>query len=751
MSGGRITMGKSLLVVESPTKMKTLSKFLGKDFTIKATYGHIKDLPKSKIGVDIDKEFKPHFVIVKGKNKAVDEIKKFGSDADTIYIGSDPDREGEAIAFHVAEVLGKNKNIKRVLFHEITKKGVLDALKNPTALDSSKYEAQKTRRILDRLVGYKISPLLWEKVSYGLSAGRVQSVALRLICDREEEIEGFVKEEYWVIDVQLKLPSGEEFKATLERKGDSKIKVVSKKEAEAVKKAILGKEFVVTDIEVKEKSVSPQPAFITSRLQQEASRKLRFSPKRTMMLAQMLYEGVDLGGDERLNDLITYMRTDSVRVSAEAVTDARQYVGENFGKAYLPKTPHFFKNRKSAQDAHEAIRPAYVHITPEKVKPFVDKDLFALYDLIWKRFIASQMAHKKMKTKVADVTAGDYIFVARGSHTLFDGFTRIYEEEAFTGTDETDRAAEDSTYLPDLKIGSKASLIDTLLNQRFTSPPPRFTEASLIKTLETKGIGRPSTYATIVTTVQDRSYVGKEKGKLVPTTLGRTVNNLLKGFFPTIVDVDFTAKLEERLDQIEGGKADWIKSLEKFYGAFSKELTVAQEDMKSLKKEEKETDIPCEKCGKPMLLRWGKNGEYIVCSGKPVCKNKKNVTVDSAGKVRVVEQEVKGKCAQCGGNLVEKSGRFGRFLACSNYPTCKYTEPYSLGFLCPNEGCTGKMVEKISKKKKRFISCSQYPKCSFATNAEPVEGPCPACGAPTLFSYRKNTSCLRKDCGWKSK
>jgi DNA topoisomerase-1 len=744
-------MGKSLLVVESPTKMKTLSKFLGKDFTIKATYGHIKDLPKSKIGVDIDKEFKPHFVIVKGKAKAVDEIKKVGADAETIYIGSDPDREGEAIAFHVAEVLGKNKNIKRVLFHEITKKGVLDALKNPTALDTAKYDAQKTRRILDRLVGYKISPLLWEKVSYGLSAGRVQSVALRLICDREEEIEGFVKEEYWVIDVQLKLPSGEEFKATLERKGGSKIKVPSGKEAEEIGKAIRDKEFIITDIDVKEKSVSPQPAFITSRLQQEASRKLRFSPKRTMMLAQKLYEGVDLGGEEGFTGLITYMRTDSVRVSAEAVTEARQYIGESFGKEYLPKVPHFFKNRKSAQDAHEAIRPAYVGITPEKVKPFVDKDLFALYELIWKRFIASQMTHKKMKTKVADVAAGDYVFVARGSHTLFDGFTRIYEEEGSTGTDESDRNGESSAYLPDMKIGSKASLIDTMMNQRFTSPLPRFTEASLIKTLETKGIGRPSTYATIVTTVQDRSYVGKEKGKLVPTTLGRTVNNLLKGFFPTIVDVDFTAKLEERLDQIEGGKADWIKSLEKFYGAFSKELTVAQEDMKSLKKEEKETDIICEKCGKLMLLRWGKNGEYIVCSGKPACKNKKNVTVDSSGNVRVVEQEIKGKCQQCGGNLVEKSGRFGRFLACSNYPTCKYTEPYSLGFLCPVEGCTGKMVEKISKKRKRFISCSQYPKCSFATNAEPVEGPCPTCGSPTLFSYRKNISCLRKECGWKSK
>ena len=744
-------MGKSLLIVESPTKMKTLSKFLGKDFTIRATYGHIKDLPKSKIGVDIENGFAPHFVLVKGKAKAVDEIKKMSAEAENIYIGSDPDREGEAIAFHVAEVVGKKKNVKRVLFHEITKKGVLDALDNPTSLDASKYDAQKTRRILDRLVGYKISPLLWEKVSYGLSAGRVQSVALRLICDREEEIEAFVKEEFWTIDADLELPGGDRFKATLERKGDEKIRISSKSEAEKIKRAVKDGEFVISDIEIKEKNVSPQPAFITSRLQQEASRKLRFSPTRTMMLAQKLYEGVDMG-DEGATGLITYMRTDSVRVSTEAVSDARQYISENFGKEYLPKSPHVFKNRKSAQDAHEAIRPAYAHITPEKVKPYLDKDLFALYDLIWKRFIASQMAHKRLKMKVVDIAAqGDYIFVARGSHVLFDGFTKVYDEEAVTNIEDAEGQGELTTYLPDMKTGMKPALIDTVLNQRFTMPPPRFTEASLIKTLETRGIGRPSTYATIVGTVQDRSYAKREKGKLVPTTLGRTVNGLLKGFFPTIVDVDFTARLEEKLDQIEGGKANWVNSLEKFYGTFEKELSLAQEGMKSLKKEEKETDIKCEKCGKNMLLRWGKNGEYILCSGKPACKNKKNVVVGSDGTIKVVESEVKGTCAECGGNLIEKTGRFGRFFACSNYPTCKHTEPYSLGFACPNEGCTGKLVEKISKMKRKFTSCSRYPDCSFATNAEPAEGPCPVCGAPTLFLYRKILSCLRKECGWKSK
>jgi len=732
-------MGKSLLVVESPTKMKTLSKFLGKDYVIKATYGHIKDLPKSKLGVDIEKGFTPQFLTVKGKTKVVDELKKVGKDAEKILIGSDPDREGEAIAFHVADVVGRKKEVKRVLFHEITKKGVLDALKNPTTLDESKYDAQKARRILDRLVGYKISPLLWERVSYGLSAGRVQSVALRLVCDREEEIEAFVKEEYWVIDVELQLNSGEIFTATLEKKEGEKIKITSKDEAEAIKKAIEGKTLLIDKIEIRDKHVYPQPPFITSRLQQEASRKLKFSPKRTMILAQKLYEGVDIG-EEGVTGLITYMRTDSVRVSNEAVKDARKFIVNSFGEPYLPKIPHFFRNRKTAQDAHEAIRPTYVELSPDKIKSHMDKDMLALYELIWKRFIASQMAQEKIKTKTVEIEGGDYTFVAHGSEVIFDGFTKIYEEEK---EDE-----EEGTYLPDMKQGEEVILKDTILNQRFTMPPPRFSEASLIKTLETKGIGRPSTFATIVSTVQERAYVKKDKGRLFPTPLGRTVNKLLKQFFPLILDIDFTAKMEDRLDLIEVGKKNWIQSLEKFYELFDKDLSAAQEGMKSLKKEETETDIICDKCGKTMLLRWGKNGEYLVCSGKPTCKNKKNVKVEDNGTIRIVEAEIMGTCGQCGGNLIEKRGRFGRFIACSNFPECKYTEPFNIGFQCPEEGCTGKLIEKISKKKKKFISCSRYPNCTFATNTEPTEGPCPQCGAPTLFSSRKKTRCLRKDCGW---
>jgi len=735
-------MGKSLLIVESPTKMKTLSKYLGKDFIIKATYGHIKDLPKSKLGVDVEEGFKPHFHILKGKSKVVDEIKKAGKEADRILIGSDPDREGEAIAFHVAEVLGKEDRIERVLFHEITKRGVLDAMKSPSRLDPAKYDAQKARRILDRLVGYKISPLLWERVSYGLSAGRVQSVALRLVCDREAEIEGFVREEYWVVDAILALPTGETFTATLERKGADKIKIRSGEEAASIKDYVAGRAFIVTRVETKGKNISPQPAFITSRLQQEASRMLRFSPKRTMMLAQRLYEGIDIG-EEGPVGLITYMRTDSVRVSMEAVGEAREFIKKSFGDQYIPAKPNFYRNKKSAQDAHEAIRPTSVLFTPEKVKPYLDKELFALYDLIWKRFVSSQMTQKKVETKTVDASAGEYVFVARGTDVLFDGFTRIYEE---VGEDE-----EAESSLPPVAKGWKVDLKDTVMEQRFTSPPPRFSEASLIRTLESKGIGRPSTYATIVSTVQERDYVNREKGRLVPTPLGRTVNKLLSQFFPMVLDVGFTAKMEARLDEIEDGKKDWARSLEKFNSAFEGELQGAQQQMKSLKKEEKETDIDCDKCGKKMLLRWGKSGEYLVCSGKPECKNKKNVKVGGDGKITIVESEARGICPKCQGKLIEKKGKFGRFLACSNYPECKHTQAYSLGYSCPLEGCPGKLVEKTSKMKKKFVSCSEYPKCSFATNREPVEGQCPVCGAPTLFSFRKNLFCLRKDCGWKSR
>src|SRR5271157_190852 len=733
---------KSLLIVESPTKVKTLSKFLGKDFNIKATYGHIKDLPKSKMGVDVDEGFKPHFGLIKGKSKVVEALKKAGAEADKIYIGSDPDREGEAIAFHVAEILGKKKAVKRVLFNEITKKAVVEALKSPQDLDESKYDAQKTRRILDRLVGYQISPLLWEKVKYGLSAGRVQSVALKLVCERQDEIDAFVKEEYWTIEGAFKLPSGDTFQAKLERIGDAKIKIPSRQETDKLKAEATAKSYAITRIEEKERAIMPQAVFKTSSLQQEASTKLRFSPSKTMLIAQKLYEGVDLG-EGTTTGLITYMRTDSVRVADEALRAVRTLIGKQFGPGYVPEKPNFFKNNRAAQDAHEGIRPSDVTLDPERVKPYLEKDLFSLYELIWKRFVASQMARLRLQLKTVDVTGGDYVFVARDSTVLFDGFTKLYEEEKSED--------EESKILPAIHEGEPVSLVNLAGHQHFTNPPPSYTEASLIKTLEAKGIGRPSTYAATVGTIQEREYVRRDRGRLMVTLLGKTVNTLLTHSFPRIVDYDFTAKMEEGLDQIEEKEKDWVAELNEFYAVFKEEMSAAKQEMKNLKKEERPTDIICDKCGKPMVQRWGRNGEYLVCSGRPECKNKKNVEVDKDGKITVVEETFHGVCPTCGGNLVEKTGRFGRFIACSNYPACKFTKSVSLGFQCPLEGCTGELVERLSKKKRRFYGCSKYPECTFTTSSAPKEGECPSCGAPVLFGSRGSTFCLRKDCGWKSR
>lgn len=733
-------MTKSLLVVESPTKMRTLSKFLGKDYIIRATYGHIKDLPKSKMGVDVDHGFTPQFAVMKSKARIVAEIRKASKEADNIYIGSDPDREGEAIAFHVAEVIGRNTPVKRVLFNEITKKAVLEAMASPQTLDESKYDAQKARRILDRLVGYEISPLLWERVKYGLSAGRVQSVALKLVCEREDEIEAFVKEEYWNIEAELRLISGEKIKAKLEKIDGAKARIRTKEEAEKIRSGLSGTPFIVAGVEEKERFASPYPPFKTSTLQQDASSRLRFSPKKTMLVAQKLFEGVEIGKNTTTG-LITYMRTDSVRISNEAMSEARKLIDAQFGAAYVPGKPNIFSNSKTAQDAHEGIRPTNVKLTPEKLKAHLDKDLFALYELIWRRFVASQMARQRLHLRVAEITAKGCTFVARGSKVLFDGFTKVFE---------VDRSEEERAYLPDMKKGDTLDLTHLDASQHFTSPPPRYSEATLIKTLEAKGIGRPSTYAAIVSTIQERGYVHKEKGSLAPVPLGRTVHRLLAEFFPKVIDVDFTARMEEGLDRIEEEENNWVTSLSEFYGVLQEEMVSAKTKMKNLKHEEKETSIICDKCGKSMILRWGKNGEYLVCSGRPGCKNKKNVTVDKDGNISIVEETTYGACPQCGGTLVEKSGRFGRFIACSNYPDCKYTKPFTMGLRCPQEGCQGELVERTSKKKKKFYGCSRYPDCDFATSFQPKEGECPVCAAPVLFGYRGKSSCLRKGCEWKS-
>ena len=518
-------MSKSLLVVESPTKMKTLSKFLGKDYIIRATYGHIKDLPKSKMGVDVENGFAPNFTVVKGKAKIVADIKKASKEADRVFIGSDPDREGEAIAFHVAEEIAKGKGapVQRVLFNEITKKAVLEAMKSPQKLDEAKYDAQKARRILDRLVGYEISPLLWERVKYGLSAGRVQSVALKLVCEREDEIDAFVKEEYWTVEAELTLASGEKIRAKLEKIDGAKTRIGTEEEAEKIRSALKDGKFTVASVEEKERFATPYPPYKTSTLQQDASARLRFSPKKTMLLAQKLFEGVEVGKGA-VTGLITYMRTDSVRISSEALADARKLIAGAYGETYLPAKPNVFSNSKTAQDAHEAIRPTDVKLTPEKLKSHLDKDMFALYEIIWRRFIASQMARERLHLRNAEIAAGGkkgaapYTFVARGSKVVFDGFTRVYE---------SDKREDERTYLPDMSQGDALICKHLDADQHFTSPPPRYSEATLIKTLEAKGIGRPSTYATTVSTIQERGYVHKDRGSLIPVpSAGRSTGSL---------------------------------------------------------------------------------------------------------------------------------------------------------------------------------------------------------------------------------
>ncbi|MFQ5441911.1 MAG: type I DNA topoisomerase [Thermodesulfobacteriota bacterium] len=708
-------MGKSLVVVESPAKAKTINKFLGKDFTVLASVGHIKDLPKSKLGVDIEKGFEPQYVKIKGKEKTLNEIKKAGKSAEKIFLAPDPDREGEAIAWHIAEEVDKEgKKTSRVLFNEITEKAVLSAIAHPTGLDEQKYEAQQARRILDRLVGYQVSPILWDKVRMGLSAGRVQSVAVRIICEREKEVLAFVPVEYWSITAELESSSGEPFTAKFAKKDGKKIEVNTAEEAEAVRAGLEGAQFVISAIEKKEKKRNPTPPFTTSKLQQEAARKLGFTAKKTMMIAQQLYEGVEVA-EEGPVGLITYIRTDSTRLSSDAVEAVRDYISEKYGPAYLPEKPVVYKpkKKKKVQDAHEAIRPTYTKYTPETVKKDLTRDQLRLYTLIWNRFVACQMAPALMDQTRAEISAKDCIFTASGSVMKFPGFMAVYVE----GDDEGAEKKEKEGGLPPLTDREVLKLLGLSPAQHFTQPPPRFTEASLVKELEEKGIGRPSTYAAILSTIQDRGYAAKDDGRLKPTELGVLVNDLLIESFPEILDAEFTAHMEDELDMIEEGKIPWREIMEEFYAPFKERLDKAKTSMKSVKGEETPTDIVCEKCSKPMVIKWGRRGKFLACTGYPECKNTKDFTTDEAGRVTVVEKtdETGEKCPECSSPMVVKSGRFGRFLACSKYPDCKTTRPYSTGVTCPEEGCGGMLVERRTKKGRTFYGCSKYPDCKHAT------------------------------------
>ncbi|MEO5656334.1 MAG: type I DNA topoisomerase [Nitrospiria bacterium] len=746
---------KSLVIVESPSKAKTLNKYLGKAYTVLASVGHVKDLPKSKFGVDVDHDFEPQYQVIRGKKKVLDDIKAAAKKADRVYLGPDPDREGEAIAWHIAEELnGKKGKVQRVLFHEITERAVKQAIENAGTINQEKVDAQQARRILDRIVGYTISPLLWEKVRRGLSAGRVQSVAVRIICEREREIAAFQSVEYWSIAAALDAAAPPTFEAKLLKWQGADAALTNGREATSVTEALQGLPFIVTHTEKKERRKNPQAPFTTSKLQQEASRKLRFSPKRTMALAQRLYEGVELGSEGPVG-LITYMRTDSMRISPDAQQEAAAFIRDRFGADYLPTPPNVFKNKKGAQDAHEAIRPTAVSRDPEQLKTLLERDLYQLYTMIWKRFVASQMTPAVMEQTRVDITAGEGVFRATGAVVLFPGFTTVYVEMAEPTAEKLEEEQEEERRLPSLQEGDRLHLRELLPRQHFTQPPPRFTESLLIKEMEEQGIGRPSTYAAIISTIQDRKYVAKVEGRLRPEELGVVVNDLLVTHFPDILNVQFTADMEEKLDQIEEGSKPWVETVREFYGPFKAYLSKATTEMRDVKREERPTDIECERCQRKMVIKWGRNGRFLACPGYPDCKNTKEFREEPDGTVVVVakETETSEVCEKCASPMVIKTGRFGRFLACSGYPACKTTRSLGTGVTCPKPECGGQLLEKRTKKGRIFYSCAKYPTCTYALWERPIPKPCPQCQAPfvvqkTARGAEPRIHCVTEGCGY---
>jgi len=794
------------VVVESPAKAKTIGKYLGRNYIVKASVGHIKDLPKSKLGVDVDTGFTPEYAVIPGRAKVVKELKAAAKGIDDIYLAADPDREGEAICQHLHEELaGKSKNVYRVLFHEITQNAIRDAFKNPGRINQNKVDAQQTRRILDRLVGYKISPLLWEKVRRGLSAGRVQTVALRLIVERERDIRAFKSEEYWTLDANLLGQMPPEFTAGARLIDGKKWAVSDQQTADAIVEELKDARFVVQSIRRREKKRYPTPPFITSKLQQEAARKLNFSVKRTMALAQRLYEGIDLGSEGSVG-LITYMRTDSTRVSESALTEVRALIRGVYGENYLPPQPVHYKAGKAAQEAHEAIRPTSAARTPESLKHVLEPDLWKLYALIWSRFVASQMNPAVFDHTDVDIQAGRVDFRATGSVTKFSGFLSVYQESKNEEKPDSGKEDEESV-LPEIREGEELNLQKLLPTQHFTQPPPRYNEASLVKALESKGIGRPSTYASILSTIQNREYVDKNEGKFYPTETGELVLDLLVESFQELFDYEYTARLEDHLDRIESGREIWKQTLGTFYDLLAVRLKTAKKEMRAVKTEAIETDEVCEKCGSKMVIKWGKFGRFLACAGYPECKNTRQITqngsagenaadnapqeeifCEKCGKPMVLKRGRFGEfmacsgypdckntkkiiksaasvtvkpdipltetCPVCGKNLVIKHGRFGEFTSCSAYPACTYIKHKTTDVHCPKEGCTGEILERKSRRGKVFYGCSNYPDCDFVLWNMPVPEPCPQCGAP--FTIVKTTQrsgtvrfCNNKDCGFK--
>ncbi len=754
-------MAKNLVIVESPAKAKTLSKYLGRNYTVKASVGHVIDLPKSKLGVDIENDFAPEYTVIRGKSKVIAELKKAAKGKENIYLAPDPDREGEAIAWHIAHKLNGDKGtkIKRVLFNEITKKAVQEAIQHPTEIDQNRFEAQQTRRILDRLVGYQISPLLWDKVRRGLSAGRVQSVAVKIVCDREREIRAFQKKEYWSITAQLEGGSPPPFAARLLKIGDhkldpEKLRIEDQASAQGIVEKLRERQFKVTKVDRKERRRFPTPPFITSRLQQEASRKLGYTPSRTMRIAQRLYEGIELGAEGPVG-LITYMRTDSVRISPEAIEGVRAFIDERFGKDYVPPEPVAYKTKKGAQDAHEAIRPTSLERPPDSVQGFLSKEEIAVYSLIWNRFVASQMTPAVFDQTSVDIEAGDMMFRATGQIMKFDGFIRVYTE----GVDDEKAADDDKDRkLPPLSENEVLKLLELQPEQHFTQPPPRYSQATLIKELEELGIGRPSTYASIMSTIISKEYVSEENKRLHATELGFLVSDLLTEAFPDLMNVEFTASMENTLDAIEEGKQPWLDALRSFYGPFSQDLAKAGQHMRDVKREGQPTDIECPKCKSPMVVKWGRAGEFLGCSAYPECKTTTNFKRDEDGSiVPVAEEAIDEVCEKCGSAMKMRFGRYGKFLGCTAYPECKnvrsLNRPVPTGVACPD--CKeGEIFEKKSRGGKIFYSCGRYPDCRFATWERPVPDPCPLCAAP--FVVEKTTKrlgtvrrCLSEGCEYK--
>ena len=688
-------MANNLVIVESPAKAKTIKQYLGKSYNVIASMGHVRDLPKSQLGIDVDNGFEPKYITIRGKGDLLSKMKKDAKAAKKVFLATDPDREGEAISWHLAQLLDIDENSAcRITFNEITKTAVTAAIKQPRPIDIDLVNAQQARRVLDRIVGYKISPILWRKVKKGLSAGRVQSVATRMIVDREREIESFNPEEFWTVGAVLKSDKGDSFTASLITKGGKKIKPSSQTEVGKIEQELKGTPFVVTDVKTGEKKRHPAPPFTTSTLQQEASRKLNYTVKKTMVAAQRLYEGVQIAGHGTIG-LITYMRTDSLRIASDAQNDARNLIAEKYGKALVPDKPNVYKTKNSAQDAHEAIRPTYVSITPAEVKDQLPSDMYKTYKLIWERFVASQMKPAVYETATVDIEAGSYGFRESGSKLVFKGYMSVYVEGNDEGTTEKDNI------LPPLTKGENLTLIELKNEQHFTQPPQRYTEASLIKAMEEKGIGRPSTYAPTITTITARGYVGRDKKLLVPTELGTVVTDIMVEHFPDVAGTEFTADMEERLDKIESGNIDWVKIMEDFYGPFAENLKKADDAIGKVKIADEVSDVVCEKCGRMMVY---------------------------------------------------KMGRFGKFLACPGFPECRNAKPIvkETGVDCPN--CGKKILEKKSKTGKVYYGCEDNPKCDFMSWDAPIKGEkCPDCGGILVKKKGRRSAvvCINPECGYK--